>query len=155
MQSHTCRLLLCRKFVLTMQLPQHCASKSKLHFPYTQGRNEGGTIPRAPIHYGGAESLRGRRITAGAVENSQQCHKYFLQYSKFTFERAQIPPWGAKLVFCPGRHPTSLRPCVHTSAGPIWTKTAPRKWIQITWKRNGSNHEFHLDTETGKLLIAN
>jgi len=31
---------------------------------------------------------------------------------------------------------------------PTWTKRAPRKWIQFTWKRNDSNHEFHLDTET-------
>jgi len=53
---------------------------------------KGGTIPRAPIHYGGAESLQGRRITAGGAEKSQQCHKYFLQYSKSTFERTQIWP---------------------------------------------------------------
>jgi len=55
-----------------------------------QGRNvgeQGGEIPRAPIQYGGAESLQGRRITAGGAEKSQQCHKYFLQYSKFAFER--------------------------------------------------------------------
>jgi len=31
---------------------------------------------------------------------------------------------------------------------PIWTKRVPWKWIQFTWKRNDSNHEFHLDTET-------
>ena len=31
---------------------------------------------------------------------------------------------------------------------PTWTKRAPRKSIQFTWKRNDSNHEFHLDTET-------
>jgi len=58
-----------------------------------QGRNEGGkggTIPRAPIHYGGAETLQGRRITAGGAKKSQQCHKYFLQYSKFVLERTQI-----------------------------------------------------------------
>jgi len=78
-----------------------------------QGRNEGGkgdTIPRAPINYGGAESLRGRRITAGAAEKSQQCHKYFLQCSKFAIERAQVPPWGRQtsnmgapnVLFAPG-----------------------------------------------------
>jgi len=27
-----------------------------------------------------------------------------------------------------------------------------RKWKQFTWKRNGSSHEFHLDTETSRLL---
>jgi len=60
-----------------------------------QGRNEGGnggTIPQAPIHYGSAGSLQGHRITAGRDEKSQQCHKYFLQYSKFAFERTQIWP---------------------------------------------------------------
>jgi len=31
-------------------------------------------------------------ITAGGAEKSQQCHKYFLQYSKFSFERTQIWP---------------------------------------------------------------
>jgi len=67
-----------------------------------QGRNEGGkgrTIPRAPIHYGGAESLRGRRITAGGTEKSQQCHKYFLQYSKCAFERAPVRLWGRQTCF--------------------------------------------------------
>ena len=55
---------------------------------------KGGTILRALIHYGGAESLQGRWITAGGAEKSQQCHKYFLQYSKFVFERTQIWPKG-------------------------------------------------------------
>jgi len=78
--------------------------------PLWQGRNEGGkggTIPRAPIHYGGAESMRGRLITAGGAEKSQQCHKFFLQYCKFAFERTKIRPWGAKLVFSP-RAPFNL-----------------------------------------------
>ena len=96
---------------------------------YNQGRNEGGkggTIPRAPIHCGAAESLRGRRITAGAAEKSQQCQKRFRQYSKFAFQRAQVPPWGRQTstmgapiqsqgrqtCFCPGHHLTSLRPWV-------------------------------------------
>ena len=34
-----------------------------------------GAIPRAPNHYGDTEWLR-------VAENSQQCHKYFLQNSK-------------------------------------------------------------------------
>ena len=89
-----------------------------------RGVTKRGTIPREPIHYGGAESLRGRRITDGGAEKSQQCHKYFLQYSKFAFKRSQayhrgakLRPWGrrfdqggAEFVFCPGRHLTSLRP---------------------------------------------
>jgi len=52
---------------------------------------KGGTIPWAPICYGSTESLRGRRISAEAAEKSQQCHKYFLQYSKFAIERPQVP----------------------------------------------------------------
>jgi len=61
------------------------------HRGVTRG-GKGSTIPRAPIHYGGAESLQGPGITAGGAEKSQQCHKYFLQYSKFAFERTQIWP---------------------------------------------------------------
>jgi len=53
---------------------------------------KGGTITRAAIHYWGAESLKGRRITAGGAQKSQKCHKYFLQYSKRAFERTQIWP---------------------------------------------------------------
>ena len=79
-------------------LPLVCVVISNSSYPtvknnHRQGRNEGrkgGTIPRAPIHYGGAESLQGRRITAGGAETSQQCHTFFLQYSKFAFERTQI-----------------------------------------------------------------
>ena len=44
---------------------------------------------------------------------------------------------------------------VHSCVNPTWTKTALRKWIQFAWKRNCSNHKFHLDTETSRLLIAN
>jgi len=37
----------------------------------------------------GSESLWGRRMTAGGDEKSNQCHKYFLQYSTFASERFQ------------------------------------------------------------------
>jgi len=76
----------------------------------SQGRNEGGkggTIPRAPIHYGGADMLLGRRMTAGGAEKSQQCHKYFLQYSKFSFERTPVRPRGRQICFLP-RAPSNL-----------------------------------------------
>jgi len=36
-----------------------------------------------------------------------------------------------------------------------WTKRAARKWTQFTWKQNGSNHKFHPDAETSRLVIAN
>jgi len=42
----------------------------------------------------------GGRITAGGAEKSQQCHNYFLHFSKFAFERPQVRMWG--------RHLTSL-----------------------------------------------
>jgi len=66
------------------------------------------------------------------------------------------------LIFC-ANHATStaLRMqnetpfSVHNCAYPTSTKTAPWKWMQFTWKRNGSNHKFHLDTETSTLLTAN
>ena len=41
-----------------------------------------------------AESLWGCQITAGGAEKSQQCQKYFLQYSPFTSERLQVRTWG-------------------------------------------------------------
>ena len=88
-----------------------------LNWKHIQGRNEGekgGTIPRAPIRYGGAESLLGRRITAGGAEKSQQCHKYFLQYSKFAFERTPVRPWGRQTLFLP-RAPSNLVTPLSTS----------------------------------------
>jgi len=52
-------------------------------------------------------------VTTGGTEKSQQCHKHFLQYSKFASERAQVRKRGTQLVSCPGRHLTSLRPCCY------------------------------------------
>jgi len=49
------------------------------------------TNDEIPAHIkpmGKAESLQGRQITAGGAEKSQQCHKYFLQYSNFAFKGA-------------------------------------------------------------------
>jgi len=60
----------------------------------------------------------GRRITMGVRndcgerQKSQQCHKYFLQYSTFASARPQVRTWGAKFCSCPGRHLTSLCPCL-------------------------------------------
>jgi len=64
---------------------------------------QGGTITQAPNHDGG-------RITAGVqnyCERPQQCHKYFLQYSKFASERAQERPCGRQTCFLP-RTPSNL-----------------------------------------------
>jgi len=64
-----------------------------------QGRNDvgqGGTIPQAQ------NNCRGRQMSVGGAEKSQQFHKYFLQCSKFPSERPRVRTWGAKLVSCPG-----------------------------------------------------
>jgi len=99
-----------------------CEDKQKVVGLLAQGRNEGG---QGGFTSRGAKSLWGRcrknffyniggsgRITAGGAEKSQQYHKYFLQYSEFASETAQVGRWGAKLGFCPGCHVTSLRPCI-------------------------------------------
>jgi len=75
------------------------------------------------MHYGGAESLQGRRITAGGAEKSRHC-TFFNTVNlpskelRFDHRGAKLRPWGrrfdqgsAEFVFCPGRHITSLRPC--------------------------------------------
>ena len=50
----------------------------------------GGTIPWAPNHYGGANSLRGRR-------NLPTMSEVLSPISAFTSERLQVRTWGAKL----------------------------------------------------------
>jgi len=47
----------------------------------------------------GAESLRGRRMATWGAEESQQCHKYFLQYSTSASERTQVRTWGRQTSF--------------------------------------------------------
>jgi len=51
-------------------------------------------------------------MTVGGAEKSQQCHKYFLQYSTIASERLET--WfehrGTKIAFCPESHLASLRP---------------------------------------------
>jgi len=58
-------------------------------------------------------------MTVDAAEKSQQCYKYFLQYSTFTSERPQVRTWGNKIASCPGRHLTSARSCDICSFRPI------------------------------------
>jgi len=67
-----------------------------------QGRNEGGTIPRAPNDYGGAEIPNNITSTFFSAEH--------LFPRDLRFEHG-----GAKLASCPGRHLTSLRPCRHVT----------------------------------------
>ena len=99
----------------------------KTFLGHNQGRNEGGkggTIPWAPIRYGGAESLQGRQISAEAAESPNNVTSTFFNTAnllsnelRFHYGGAKLRLWGrwfdhggAKLVFCPGRHLTSLRP---------------------------------------------
>jgi len=67
------------------------------------GGTRGAQFPGRQVTIGG-------QITAVNVEKSQQCHKYFFQYSKSASETPQFRTWGAKFASCPGRHLTSLRP---------------------------------------------
>jgi len=46
-------------------------------------------------------------MVAGDTEKSQQCHKYFLQYSTFASERPQVQTWGRQTCFLP-RAPSNL-----------------------------------------------
>ena len=83
---------------------QSCATKiAKTRLAFrgaTRGGQGGNNSP-------GAKSLWGHRITEGGAEKSQQCHKYFLQYSKFGSENAQVRPRGPKTCFLP-RAPSNL-----------------------------------------------
>ena len=74
-----------------------------------QGHREGGKGTKFP----------GRRITVegpndcGGRQKSQQCHKYFLQYSTFVSARPRVQRWGGELASRPERYVTSLHPCIH------------------------------------------
>jgi len=65
------------------------------------------------------------------AEKSQQCHKHFLQYSKFAFERPQTQIWGRQT--CPGRHLTSLRPWVEGTVRDVENKH-DCKWNKLVDK---------------------
>jgi len=55
-------------------------------------------------------------MTVSGAEKSQQCHKYFPQYSTFASERPQVRTLGRQTCFLPRGHLTSLRPCYSTRA---------------------------------------
>jgi len=60
-------------------------------------------------------------MTAGGAEKSQQCHKYFLQYSTFTSERPQFRTWGRQTCFLP-RAPSNL-------VTPLLTRSSWNKFV--------------------------
>jgi len=75
-----------------------------------QGRNEGGTIPRAPNHYGGVESLWGLR---GAPKSPNNVTNTFFDTVHLLPKELRFEHGGAKFVACLGRHLISLRPWMH------------------------------------------
>jgi len=82
--------------------------KAKSHKQGRNGGARGAQIPWAPSHYGSPNHCRG-------VEKFQKCHKYFLQYSEFASERAQVRTWGRQTCFLP-RAPSNLVTPLHISA---------------------------------------
>jgi len=96
--------------------------------PGEQGCNEGGkvaTIPWGLNYYGGVISLRGAPKRPNNVTSASLNTLYLLPKDP-RFEYG-----GAKFASCPGRHPTSLRPCGRRSlAYRFPPTTSPRaKWI--------------------------
>ena len=73
------------------------------------------------ITKGASKHCGGRRMAAGDLEKSQQCHKYFLQYSihllpkdhRLGANKILVPKLllalGAKIASCLRRHKSSLR----------------------------------------------
>jgi len=50
---------------------------------------------------GPMQGLHRLKAGPGGAEESQQCHKYFLQYGKFTPKNLRFEHWGTKLVAFP------------------------------------------------------
>jgi len=64
----------------------------------------------------GAEWLWGCRITAGSDEKSQNVTRTFFNRVHLLPTGLRFEYVGTKFASCPGRHLTSLRPCVQPSA---------------------------------------
>jgi len=71
-----------------------------------QGRSEGqgGAITRAPIHSGGTEILRGRRLIARTPKNPDNFTRTFFNTIHFLPKDLRFEYGGAKLASCPGHH---------------------------------------------------
>ena len=78
---------------------------------------------------GGAreEQFPGSQITAGGAVKSQQCHKYFPQYSTFASERPQVRTWGRQTCFLP-RAPANLITPLNARSLPL-SAVALYNWI--------------------------
>jgi len=64
-------------------------------------------VVRGVTREGKGAQFPGRRITAGGATKSQQCHKYFRQYSTFASEIHQVRTRGRQTCFL-ARVPSSL-----------------------------------------------
>jgi len=85
----------------------HCVVRGL--FPRKQKTNVHSVSSRTH-NQGGNEESRGAQYR----DKSQQCRKYFFQYSTFAFERPYRFEYGStKLAFCVKRHLTSVRPCLN------------------------------------------
>jgi len=71
---------------------------------------KGCTIPRAPDHYGGAESLRRVKCFLGAPKSHNNFTITFFNTVNFFLKDLRFEHGSAKLVSCPGRSLNSLRP---------------------------------------------
>jgi len=60
----------------------------------------------------GVESLQGRRNATVGAEKSQQCHKVLTSIKFICFQKTCLKHEGAKFASFPGRHLTSLGPCL-------------------------------------------
>jgi len=99
------KLFLCKinkcPYCVYVNTSQSKASTKYVYMGVTRG-GKGGTIARAPSHYGGAKSQRGRRMAAGGAKKPQQCHKYFLQCSTCASERTVSNMGAPNLLLAQG-----------------------------------------------------
>jgi len=85
------KVFCCRTFVLNKDSADYVTKKALMFRGVTRG-SKGGTIPRAPHYYGGAESLPG-------APNDCGCPMYILQYSKLASARSQVWTWWGQTCF--------------------------------------------------------
>jgi len=104
-----------------------CVSRG--FYRWAQGRNEGERWDQLP----------GRRITAGAAEKSQQCHKHFLTVRLLPKDSA-FEHRGAEFASLPGCHLTSLRPWLGIIC--LWPPYISRHFY-INWRHVTSLSSLH------------
>ena len=102
-----------------------------IRFRGVTSRCNGAAIPRATKSLWVTKSLWGTEWLRGA-KNFQQCHKYFIQYSKCASIRPQIQMWGRQIWFLPRTPSDFVTPLVSCrSTLESWTALQGRnKWGQ-------------------------